>query len=96
MRRPAPGWKVWLFTVITGVIGSLGSVYVSVRMAERNAAAQIDAARAAAAGQRDATCRLVRDILAAYEEDPPASQTGRNVVEAWRDQYRIIGCLPRK
>lgn len=91
-----PGWKVWGLTVVTGAIGSVGGVYVSVELAERNSAAQLDAARAAAGAQRAATCDLVARILAAYEEDPPVSETGRNVVAAWREQYRVIGCPPRK
>lgn len=91
-----PGWRVWLGTVITGVAGSVGSVYVSVRLAEQNSADQIRAAQAAASEQRRVTCDLVARILAAYEENPPVSETGRNVVDAWREQYRVIGCPPRK
>lgn len=92
----APGWKVWLFTVISGVIATLISIYVSISMAEENAAAQIQAARDAGRAQQAAACDLFRRILAAYEETPPTTKAGRNVVEAWQYQYDVTGCTPKR
>lgn len=91
-----PGWKVWGLTIVTSIVGSVGSVYASVQLAERGAAGQIRAAQDAAGEQRRVTCDLVARILAGYEEEPPVSETGRNVVQAWREQYRVLGCPPRK
>ncbi len=91
-----PGWRLWLTLLVSGVLACVISIVASVKIADANTQDQIDRARAAAVQQRNVTCALLGRILAAYEETPPTTATGRNVVEAWLDEYRTIGCLPRK
>lgn len=94
MSRHSPGWKAWFFLALSVPLGVLFSVGASVRIADHNTQEAIRRARAAGAAQKAATCTLVAHILAAYEETPPPSTAGRNVAEAWREEYRTIGCTP--
>jgi hypothetical protein len=96
VQLPAtPGWRLWLTLLSIVVIASTVSIYVSIREAERTTDETIARDRAARVVQHEATCTLVAHILAAYEETPPPTTAGRNVAEAWRDEYRTIGCPPR-
>ena len=101
MRVPDhPGWRLWLSLLVSGILACLISVFASVRIADQNAQEQIRrvavAKDQATAEQKRAACQLVGSILDAYEETPPPSEVGKNVAQAWRDEYQIIGCPPRK
>lgn len=90
------GWKLWLICMLTMVLTATVSIMASVRITRENTRHQIDVAREAGRKQQQATCDLVRLILAAYEETPPDSDTGKAVQEAWLYEYRILGCIPAK
>ncbi len=92
----APGWRIWLVTVITLIGGMVLSVYVSIHTADENTQQSIQRARAAGAEQQRVVCGLISSILDAYKETPPPTVTGKNVANAWLEEYRIIGCLPRR
>lgn len=91
-----PGWRLWAIMLCTVVVSSVVNIYVSVTLAGRNAHRSDTHDQALREEGRDVTCNLVGRILAGYEESPPLSEAGKNVVEAWREEYRILGCLPKK
>lgn len=100
--QSTPGWRLWGFSLASVAIACPLSVYASVKIADANAQEQLARVAAAkeqaTAEQRRAACQLIGNILAAYEETPPppSSKTGQNVVQAWREEYRIAGCPPKK
>jgi hypothetical protein len=91
-----PGWRLWLIMLCTVVLSSIASIYVSVRVASHSAHRQDAHDQQLREEGRAVTCNLVARILAGYEESPPLSEAGKNVVEAWREEYRILGCMPKK
>lgn len=94
--RIAAGWRIWGFTVLTVLIGTLVGILISVRLAESAADARQDQDAKARSAAREASCQLASTILAAYEEAPPTTKAGKNVASAWLDEYRILGCTPTK
>lgn len=82
-----------LSIVITGM---LISIYVSVRVVRYSDAQQVEQQRRVREDQRAIACNLVNRILAGYAEDPPVSETGKNVVDAWREEYRALNCSPKE
>lgn len=102
MRMPDhPGWRLWLSLLVSGILACLLSVWASVKIANANAEEQIRrvavAKQQATEDQRRAACQLVGNILDAYEETPPTTPAGRNVVDAWRYEYNtVIGCSPKR
>ena len=91
-----PGWKLWAWTVVSVVILMMLTAAGTIHVAGVNAQRQVEQERKLREDGRRATCDLVSRILAGYEEVPPPGETGKNVVEAWRDEYRILGCKPIK
>lgn len=98
--RNAPGWRLWVSLLVSVILGCLVSIAASVKIADANARDQLArvaaAKQQATAEQRQAACQLIGNILDAYEETPPPSTVGKNVADAWRNEYRIAGCPPRK
>lgn len=96
----APGWKVWGITVVTVLLLVVLTVLASVRLAENNtrdAIARAEQSKAQARMEQwQSTCQVVSYILTAYQETPPPTEAGRNVAQAWLDEYRILGCVPRR
>lgn len=96
----SPGWRLWLSLAVAVILGVLVSIFASVKIADANAQEQIRrvavAKEQATAEQRQAACQLVGNILDAYEETPPPTPAGKNVAQAWQEEYQLIGCKPRK
>jgi hypothetical protein len=95
-----PGWRLWLSLAVSVVLGVIVSIVASVKIADANAQEQLrrvaEAKQQATAEQRAAACQLVGGILDAYDETPPPTKAGKNVATAWREEYLLIGCPPRK
>ena len=91
-----PGWKLWGFTLITVLLASLMSIGASVRIADRNTERQLriatEAKREAAAEQLKITCNTIEALIQAYAEIPPSTPAGKNVQQAYIDQYRVLDC----
>ena len=92
----SPGWRVITLTRMSMVLMIVVSLLAAVKISESNTHRQIEREQQARAEGRRVTCDLVGRILTGYEEVPPPGETGKNVVEAWQEEYRILGCLPRK
>lgn len=96
-----PGWRLWLSLLISGILACGLSIAASVVIADRNASEQLRrvaiAKEQATAEQRRGACQLVSSMLTTYQEIPgPMTAARQNVIDAWLNEYRIIGCLPRK
>jgi hypothetical protein len=92
LGRISPGWKVLLSVLSISLICSMLSVYVSIKAAERSTEQRLRAEQVARDLQRRVTCDLTARILAGYAEVPPSTPAGKNVMEAWREEYRALGC----
>lgn len=82
--------------LITVLLGVTISVLVSVKVADHSIREQIRRQELTREESRVKACQVVGNILAAYQETPPPTVAGKNVAAAWLDEYRILGCLPRK
>lgn len=91
-----PGWRLWMTMLCIVIAGMLISIYVSVRVVRYSDDQQVKQQQIAREEQRAIACNLVNRILAGYAEDPPTSETGKNVVEAWREEYRALNCSPKE
>lgn len=70
------------------VIAVTISVSASNRAIRQNQQQEAEQRRAA----RDASCYLVRLQVKVFDENPPTTQTGRELAEAWREAARVYGC----
>lgn len=91
-----PSHRLWMMMLGIVIGGMLMSVYISAKVAKYGADRQAEQQRAVREEQRSIACNLVNRILAGYAEDPPVSETGKNVVEAWREEYRALNCSPKE
>jgi hypothetical protein len=74
------------------LICSMLSVFVSIKAAERSTEQRLKAEQTARDLQLHVTCDLVTRILAGYAEVPPSTPAGKNVMQAWREEYRALRC----
>lgn len=91
--------KVTVTAILLTIISPIFSVIAAVKIQEKNAAEADRKAAAALAIQREesrkAYCSFFTRILAGYEdEDVPSTPARQNVIDAWRDLYRIANCTP--
>ena len=73
--------------IAISVVSPMVSILAAVQIAERRSQQQ-------ATDLRSRSCDLYAKILGAYDEDPPATATGRGVREAYERQYQERGCTP--
>lgn len=96
----SPSWRLWLLLWLSGMLACAISIVASVKIADANAQQQLERVAAAkdqaTAEQKQAACQLIGNILDAYDETPPPTKAGKNVADAWREEYRLIDCPPRK
>jgi hypothetical protein len=93
-----------LWWVIVGVgtcfLTPILSIAVSVMIATNNQRQNEDRRASLAAAveseNRQRVCDLIVAQIAAFEEVPPATSTGKNVVEAWHGLYVAQKCQPPK
>lgn len=92
-----PAYWILVGLAVT-VLSPIFSVIAAVKIQESNAAEADRKAAVALAAQREesrkAYCSFFSRILDGYEETPPSTPAGQNVVNAWRDLYRLTNCQP--
>jgi hypothetical protein len=84
VRKIQPGWKLWLIMLSIVVLGAIVSVEVSIKIGQHSIREQLRI-----------QCGTNAAVIQAYEETPPSTPAGRNVRQAYIDQYRLLGCPPR-
>lgn len=89
----------WLLpALMLGILSPIFSIITAVKIQENNAAEADRKADAVVTVQREesrkAYCSFFSRILDGYEEIPPTTPAGKNVVNAWRDLYRLASCQP--
>ena len=83
-----PLW--WLLVgIATCVLTPVLSIWASVKIAQNNA-------RELAAEYQIRSCSLYSAILDEYDENPPTTETGRGLREAYLLQYRQRHCTPER
>lgn len=83
-----PLWWV-IVGVATCVLTPILSIYASVNIAERSAVEQANELRSR-------SCTLYAKILDAYAAEPPTTDTGQSVRDAYLVQYQERGCTPAR
>lgn len=83
-----PSWYSWL-VVVGGCLTTLVvAVTVSVKVNQR----ALDREQAQREQGRVAACTVITRMVLAYEDPPPATETGRNAATAWKDLGRAFQC----
>lgn len=82
---------LWWFLVgvATCVITPVLVIWTSVKIAERNT-------QEITADYQTRSCSLYAAILDEYDQNPPATETGRGLREAYLLQYRYWHCTPER
>ena len=74
------------------------SIFASRTIAVENARRMVEQQQQAQAEQAEIaikiTCDLFRRQLEAYDETPPTTGTGKNIRDAWLDEYQLYKCQP--
>lgn len=83
-----PSWYSWL--VVIG--GCLTTLLVSVAISAQVNQRALERERAQREQGRASACTVIRRMVQAYEDPPPATETGRNAAVAWRDLGRAFQC----
>jgi hypothetical protein len=89
----------WLVVgILIAVASPILSVFASRTIAVENARRMVEQQQKAQAAQAEIaikiTCDLFRRQLEAYDETPPTTSTGRNIRDAWLDEYQLYKCQP--
>lgn len=92
---PTPPPWVWLFCLLSTVLGMVVILHVAHRQVEVERTARLEAEQVAqrqSAANHRATCVVINAQIAVYDGDPPITATGKSAALAWHDLGALFKC----
>jgi hypothetical protein len=87
-----PTWRLLISIFAIAVFCCVTSVLVSIKYSDHATEQRLRAEEKSRHELYRQTCDLTTRILAGYAEAPPTTATGKSVVEAWREEFNVLGC----